>query len=50
MVNVKSPTASSVHGDVTALERIGLIERDVAGTLRAPYDELVIRAPLKAAA
>lgn len=39
-----------VHGDVTALERIGLIERDAAGRLRAPYEELVIRAPLKAAA
>ena len=39
-----------VHGDVTALERIGLIERNATGAMRAPYEELVIRAPLKAAA
>lgn len=39
-----------VHGDVTALSRFGLVERDDQGGVRAPYDELVIRAPLKAAA
>ncbi len=39
-----------VHSDVVALERLGLIERDKQGRVRAPYDELVIRAPLKVAA
>ena len=37
----------NVHGDVAALEQLGLIERTADGTLSAPYDELVIHAPLK---
>jgi len=43
----------NVHGDVVALVALvalGLIERDAAGRLSAPYDELVIRAPLRIAA
>jgi len=40
----------NVHGDVTALAELGLIERSAEGTLVAPYDELVIHAPLSAAA
>ena len=39
-----------VHGDVIALIHAGIIERDGGGYLRAPYDELVIHAPLRAAA
>jgi len=37
----------NVHEDVIALSEVGLIERDAEGQLAAPYDELVIRAPLK---
>lgn len=40
----------NVHTDVTELESRHLIERDQAGRVRAPYDELVIRAPLRDAA
>lgn len=40
----------NVHGDVTALTELGLIERTADGALVAPYDELVIHAPLSAAA
>ena len=39
----------NVHGDVGVLTELGLIERRADGTLKAPYDELVIRAPLTAA-
>ena len=39
-----------VHTDVTELEDRGLLVRDDAGTLVAPYDEIVIRAPLREAA
>jgi predicted transcriptional regulator len=39
-----------VHTDVTELEAWGLLERDDGGRLSAPYDEIVIRAPLRAAA
>ena len=40
----------NVHGDVVAFVALGLIERDGSGRLSAPYDELVIRAPLRVAA
>jgi len=40
----------NVHTDVTELEMHHLLERDEAGLVRAPYDELVIRAPLREAA
>jgi predicted transcriptional regulator len=40
----------NVHGDVAVLVVLGLIERDAAGRLSAPYDELVIHAPLRIAA
>ena len=40
----------NVHGDVRALAELGLIERRADGTLKAPYDELIIYAPLTAAA
>lgn len=40
----------NVHTDVSELESRHLIERDEAGHMRAPYDELVIRAPLRDAA
>jgi len=36
----------NVHGDVTALLALGLIERRGGGTLEVPYDELRISAPL----
>ena len=39
----------NVHGDVGVLMELGLIERRADGTLKAPYDELVVRAPLTAA-
>lgn len=38
----------NVHTDVSALTELGLIERGADGLLSAPYDELLIRAPLKA--
>ena len=40
----------NVHTDVSELEVRHLLERDDAGLIRAPYDELVIRAPLREAA
>ena len=40
----------NVHTDVLALETKHLVERDAAGLVTAPYDELVIRAPLREAA
>ena len=40
----------NVHGDVSVLTELGLIERRADSTLKAPYDELVIHAPLTAAA
>lgn len=39
-----------VHTDVAELEERGLITRDDANKLVAPYDEIIIRAPLRAAA
>lgn len=39
-----------VHTDVSQLERLGLVRRNEAGRLHAPYDEVVIRAPLRVAA
>jgi predicted transcriptional regulator len=40
----------NVHTDVSELEARHLLERDAAGTVSAPYDEIVIRAPLREAA
>ena len=40
----------NVHTDVTELESRHLLRRDAKGLLEAPYDELVIRAPLRQAA
>jgi len=40
----------NVHTDVCELESRYLLERDQAGRVQAPYDELVIRAPLRDAA
>lgn len=40
----------NVHGDVRVLGELGLVERRADGTLKAPFDELVIHAPLTAAA
>lgn len=40
----------NVHTDVSDLEARHLLERDDAGTVSAPYDEIVIRAPLRKAA
>jgi predicted transcriptional regulator len=40
----------NVHTDVADLEERHLLERDEAGTVSAPYDEIVIRAPLRRAA
>lgn len=40
----------NVHTDVTELEARHLLERDPKGRVQAPYDELVIRAPLRDAA
>ena len=39
-----------VHTDVSELAERGLIDRDADGKLVAPFDEIVIRAPLRAAA
>jgi len=36
----------NVHTDVTDLEEQHLLERDDDGKLTAPYDEVIIRAPL----
>jgi predicted transcriptional regulator len=40
----------NVHTDVSELEARHFLERDDAGGITAPYDELVIRAPLRKAA
>lgn len=40
----------NVHSDVSGLEDNHLIERDDEGKVSAPYDEIVIRAPLRDAA
>ena len=40
----------NVHTDVSELEARHLLERDEAGLVRAPYEEIVIRAPLRKAA
>ena len=40
----------NVHTDVSELESRHLLERDDAGLVTAPYDELVIRATLRQAA
>jgi predicted transcriptional regulator len=40
----------NVHTDVSELEARHLLERDDAGLVVAPYDELIIRAPLRHAA
>jgi predicted transcriptional regulator len=40
----------NVHTDVSELEARYLLERDSAGLVTAPYDELIIRAPLRQAA
>ena len=37
----------NVHTDVTDLEEQRLLERDQDGKLTAPYDEIIIRAPLR---
>ncbi len=40
----------NVHTDVSELEARHLLSRDSAGLVTAPYDELIIRAPLRQAA
>ena len=40
----------NVHTDVQALIELGLLEKDERGGLRAPFDEIVIRAGLRKAA
>jgi predicted transcriptional regulator len=40
----------NVHTDVTELEERHLLERDGDGRVRAPYDEIIIHAPLRGAA
>lgn len=40
----------NVHTDVAELEASHLLEHDEAGKVIAPYDEIVIRAPLRRAA
>ena len=40
----------NVHTDVSGLEARHLLERDDTGLVRAPYDELIIRATLRQAA
>ena len=40
----------NVHTDVTDLEAQHLLERNENGRVRAPYDEILIRAPLRKAA
>lgn len=34
----------NVHGDVTRLSEIGLLQKDARGRITAPFDEIVIRA------
>jgi len=41
---------SNVHGDVSRLMALGLVERDSNGGVRAPFDELEIHVPLLRAA
>jgi len=40
----------NVHTDVQTLLELGLLEKDDRGGLRAPFDEIVIRAGLRKAA
>jgi predicted transcriptional regulator len=40
----------NVHTDVQALIELGLLEKNERGGLRAPFDEIVIRAGLRKAA
>jgi len=40
----------NVHTDVSDLEARHFLERDDTGLITAPYDELIIRAPLRQAA
>lgn len=40
----------NVHTDVSELESRHILERDGSGGLTAPYDQLIIRAPLRRAA
>jgi len=40
----------NVHTDVSDLESNRLLERDANGRVIAPYDEIIIRAPLRDAA
>jgi len=40
----------NVHSDVSGLEENHLVERGAEGKVSAPYDEIVIRAPLRDAA
>jgi len=40
----------NVHTDVSALEVLGLIEKDEKGVLTVPYDEIIIHAGLTEAA
>ena len=40
----------NVHTDVEALIELGLLDKDARGGLRAPFDEIVIRAALREAA
>ncbi|MEX0902646.1 MAG: hypothetical protein WDZ76_07975 [Pseudohongiellaceae bacterium] len=40
----------NVHNDVAALVELGLLDKDGQGTLTAPYDEIVIHAPVRDAA
>ena len=40
----------NVHTDMTELEASRLLERDAEGRVTAPFDEIVIRAPLHEAA
>ncbi|MBK7144118.1 MAG: transcriptional regulator [Xanthomonadales bacterium] len=37
---------SNVHGDIAALEALGLVERDDAGTVRVPFDAVEIHLDL----
>jgi len=41
---------SNVHGDVSRLMALGLVERDSNGSVHAPFDELEIHVPLLARA
>jgi predicted transcriptional regulator len=50
LANAVKRDYKNVHTDVVDLEERHLLERDKAGTVSAPYDEIVIRAPLRKAA